>query len=90
MDDPLDIQDPLQPRPSFGIEVLTPTIGAAPPPQDCILSLVMIGMHFRYWANGRKRMLWIHPDHTSLTLRAFDLDRHFKTFSPHFASAIGT
>jgi hypothetical protein len=41
MDDPLDIQDALQPRPSFGIEVLSPTIGTAPSAQSGILGLIM-------------------------------------------------
>lgn len=80
MDDSLDIQNPLQACPSLSIEILTPTIGVAPAPQGCILSLVMICMHRRHWANGRKRTIWIHPGHTPLTLRAFDLDRSFESF----------
>ncbi len=86
MDDPLDIQDALQPCPSLGIEVLTPTIGAAPSPQGRILS--MICMHLRHRAHGRKRMLRVDPDHPSLALRGFDFYRHFQAFSPDFSSAI--
>jgi hypothetical protein len=90
MDNPLDIQDALQPRPSLGIQILTPTIGAAPPPQGRILSLIMIRMHICHWANGGKRMFRLDPDHTPLTLRAFDLHRHFQSFSPDFSGAVGT
>jgi hypothetical protein len=88
MDDPLDIQDALQPCPSFGIEVLTPTIGTAPSPQGRILGLIMISMHLCHGANRSKGMLWVNPGHPSLTLRAFDFDRHFQSFSPDFSSAI--
>jgi hypothetical protein len=45
VDDPLDIQDALQPCLSLSIEILTPTIGATPSSQSRILSFVVIRMH---------------------------------------------
>jgi hypothetical protein len=88
MDDPLDIQDPLQPCPSLGIEILPSTISTGPSPQGRILSLIMIGIHLRHRANRGKGMLWFNPNYPSLTLRAFDFHRYFQTFSPDFSSAI--
>jgi hypothetical protein len=90
MDDPLDIQYALQPRPSFGIKVLTPTIGTATSPQGRILGLIMIRMHLCHGTNRGKGMFWVNPDYTPLTLRAFDFHRHFQAFSPDFADAVTT
>jgi len=33
-------------------------------------------------------MLDVEPDDPVLALRAFDLDRHFETFPPHFTERI--
>jgi hypothetical protein len=89
VDDPLDIQDALQRRSSFGIQVLTATIRATASSQGRILSLIMICMHLRLWANGRKRMLCFEPDHAPLALRPFDFYRHFQAFSPDFSALVG-
>ncbi len=45
VEDPLNIQSPLQALSCLGIEVLTPTISTALPSQGGIVSLIMIGMH---------------------------------------------
>jgi hypothetical protein len=57
VEDPLNIQSPLQSLSGLGIEVLTPTIRTATPSQGGIMSLIMIGMHLSLWANRSVRML---------------------------------
>ena len=91
IDQALNLQTSLQPGSRLGIEALASAVGATPSPESGILryhsgSLTTTSCSSR--ANGFEGMLDVEPDDPVLALRAFDLDRHFETFPPHFTEPI--